>query len=350
MTSVKLDRNNVEVDKDYFPSPQSPEDLSAPKVNQVASRSFCQQTWAFTEGVIESKVFRTILITALVLASLFLLVSNPIGWIATTLGVSILAAKFIGAGAVIGLNLLNFAIQKQKFEFEMSALHRLLSDSKKCHEIPLDGLDHIQPGAGLYLGPLPNKDHPYTEELMKEGKWAILSINEPFEREPAGVSNPYTKRDWEEKNIPYKKITSKDHKLLSVEEMDKAADWIHRQIRAGRKVYVHCRAGVGRSATAIAAYLMKFGKTNDQLLSLEDICFRIKTARPKATIWDKLSALADYQEALLGKEGDTWSDRPSSGERFKKMLYKQDDMIKEKKKTKASKEDVAQITAELQAQ
>jgi len=37
-------------------------------------------------------------------------------------------------------------------------------------------------------------------------------------------------------------------------------------LSAGRKVYVHCRAGVGRTGTAVGCYLVRHGKTGQQAL------------------------------------------------------------------------------------
>ncbi|HEY5259183.1 MAG TPA: dual specificity protein phosphatase family protein, partial [Rhabdochlamydiaceae bacterium] len=117
--------------------------------------------------------------------------------------------------------------------------------------------------------------------------------------------------------------------LLSIDEMDQTADWIHTQREAGKHVYVHCLGGVGRSATAIAAYLMKYGRDeNNQPLTLEVICSGIKGSRKKSTIWNKLQALRDYDNRL--KLGGV--QRPERSNEINALIQKLDGGAKKLKK------------------
>jgi protein-tyrosine phosphatase len=38
----------------------------------------------------------------------------------------------------------------------------------------------------------------------------------------------------------------------------KGSDWINKQVVQHKKVYVHCKSGMGRSASLVAAYLMRY--------------------------------------------------------------------------------------------
>lgn len=42
--------------------------------------------------------------------------------------------------------------------------------------------------------------------------------------------------------------------------LDAALDWLEAEMAAGKKVLVHCRFGVGRTGTVVAAYLMRQGR------------------------------------------------------------------------------------------
>jgi atypical dual specificity phosphatase len=47
----------------------------------------------------------------------------------------------------------------------------------------------------------------------------------------------------------------------SIEDLRTAVAFMHAQIAKGRKVYVHCKAGRGRSATVVMCYLISKGMT-----------------------------------------------------------------------------------------
>jgi len=50
-----------------------------------------------------------------------------------------------------------------------------------------------------------------------------------------------------------------DEEAPDIEELEKAIDWVTDCINSGKKVLVHCRFGIGRTGTFVAAYLMSKG-------------------------------------------------------------------------------------------
>jgi protein tyrosine/serine phosphatase len=48
-------------------------------------------------------------------------------------------------------------------------------------------------------------------------------------------------------------------KMPALEDLEKAQAWVADCINSGKKVLVHCRFGIGRTGTFIAAYLMSMG-------------------------------------------------------------------------------------------
>jgi len=44
-------------------------------------------------------------------------------------------------------------------------------------------------------------------------------------------------------------------------------DTLDASLAAGRKVYLHCFGGIGRTGTAVGCYLVRHGKTGEQALS-----------------------------------------------------------------------------------
>ena len=123
---------------------------------------------------------------------------------------------------------------------------------------------------------------------------------------------------------------------LTQKQMNTGAEWINEQIKQGKKVYVHCRGGAGRSSMAVAAYLLKYGSKER---SPEDICCHIRQHRKKATIFDKAPALVDYAASLEVQ------NRPNSSQAFTQLTTDLQEQIDAQKKPKSSKKVVAAIMA-----
>ncbi len=143
----------------------------------------------------------------------------------------------------------------------------------------------------LLLGPMPNKIGNGAQYLKRDSTHlSILTCQEDAETQSHGFAQPYTHTDWEVlgRDYTHKQLSLEDHTFMLADQMSEAADFIHQQLQQG-DVYVHCRAGVGRSATAIAAYLIKYeGKTVVEAINL------IKSKRDKATISNKIPGLKAF--------------------------------------------------------
>jgi dual specificity MAP kinase phosphatase len=72
----------------------------------------------------------------------------------------------------------------------------------------------------------------------------------------------------------YLHLPTPDNTPPDLEVLKQGADFADREIKAGGRVYVHCRQGLGRGPTMATAYLIKTG------LTLEDALALIRKVRP----------------------------------------------------------------------
>lgn len=126
----------------------------------------------------------------------------------------------------------------------------------------------------LYLGAIPLKNQGHLEQIAELGITDVLSIVEDFELADGWVNSPAKKEDWEALGVQVKQIPAVDFYPLTQQEIQEGIEHLHTLLQEGKTVYVHCKAGRGRSATIVIAYLMKYHG-----LSFEQAFSTIKEAR-----------------------------------------------------------------------
>ena len=83
-------------------------------------------------------------------------------------------------------------------------------------------------------------------------------------------------------DIAYKRLGVLDATVPADQYLSEGADWIDEQSDTGRTVLVHCAKGRGRSATLVAAYLMRH-----EALPYDDCRTMMKEARPLVKLEDR---------------------------------------------------------------
>ncbi len=98
--------------------------------------------------------------------------------------------------------------------------------------------------------------------LKEEGVKSIVTIRE----EPLDD-------DWID-NIEYLHIHSNDMGVPEFDDLIFSVDFIHRRLENNEPVMVHCLAGLGRTGTILACYLIKYKK-----MSADDAITKIRKER-----------------------------------------------------------------------
>lgn len=118
---------------------------------------------------------------------------------------------------------------------------------------------------GIILGAIPLKNYKHDDILVNlDNVGYVLTILDNFEIETVTfVSQPVQPQDWIDKNVSQKIINSSDFGPLKVQDIVDGVNFLEtcvdriKQSRSNKKIYVHCKAGHGRSVTIVVAYLIK---------------------------------------------------------------------------------------------
>lgn len=144
----------------------------------------------------------------------------------------------------------------------------------------------------LVLGAIPlvnKRHHKKIGQLPGTSQPAVLSVTESFESERVGLlGDPVRHRDWEALGYQHRRFAVCDLRPLTVEEFNEGINFIRQNIEAGSSVYVHCKAGRGRSLLMVAGYLMRCERELVERQPGKDLVRKVinlvKTTRPQICI------------------------------------------------------------------
>lgn len=127
----------------------------------------------------------------------------------------------------------------------------------------------VEPGhflAGEYPG-------QYEAELTRKRVDALIEagFNTFIDLTKAGETFPYANILHEQANAYERAVTHDrfpigDFGLPTPGQMNAILDRIEESLQAGRKIYLHCWGGIGRTGTTVGCYLVRHGKTGEQAL------------------------------------------------------------------------------------
>jgi protein-tyrosine phosphatase len=119
--------------------------------------------------------------------------------------------------------------------------------------------------------------------LQKWGVQSLVNMRVEWDDRKLGIRTPY-----------YLWLPTIDGTPSTVEQLARGAKFIHEQAVAGRPVYIHCAAGLGRSPTQVVAYLMTRGSSVEEAIEYVEQRRPIISPSPKQLL--RLKEFADYIE------------------------------------------------------
>ena len=128
---------------------------------------------------------------------------------------------------------------------------------------PLPNTYWVQPGhllAGEYPGSPDDEDMAERlAKLVASGIDTFIDLTEPNEREPYAPALPA--------GVEHYRLPIQDHGVPhSPDHMAEIVSALERVLSRGRRAYVHCRAGIGRTGMVVACHLIATGRTPDEAL------------------------------------------------------------------------------------
>jgi ADP-ribosyl-[dinitrogen reductase] hydrolase len=155
------------------------------------------------------------------------------------------------------------------------------------------------------------------QTLLAAGIECFLDLTYPGEVEPYDQALPF--------QIEYLRKPIRDHGLPEKREhMMEILDCLHDALRSGRRAYVHCRAGIGRTGMVVGCLLVERGLTGEQ--ALDELAARWQGCE-RSRFWPSVpetEAQTDYIRRWIARErplaaapppaasGDSWHGRPAA--------------------------------------
>lgn len=110
----------------------------------------------------------------------------------------------------------------------------------------------------LYLGAVP-MDYQFKELMERVGIEAVLSAVDDFEMTiNTAIGRPIQIAEFKQAGLEHLHLQCPDFYPPPFKVLDRGADFIDKHLSERRKVYCHCKAGRGRSASIIMAYFLKY--------------------------------------------------------------------------------------------
>ncbi|HEU4652571.1 MAG TPA: ADP-ribosylglycohydrolase family protein [Steroidobacteraceae bacterium] len=139
------------------------------------------------------------------------------------------------------------------------------------------------------------------QRLLAAGVTSFIDLTE--DHELPGYDRLFV--DLTEQPLRHRRLSITDHSIPeSAARMGQILDALQEELSAGRCVYVHCRAGIGRTGTTIACHLIRSGLSNEAALERLQVLWK---ACGRSMQWpfvpetqEQIDFVREWREAKLG--------------------------------------------------
>lgn len=143
------------------------------------------------------------------------------------------------------------------------------------------------------------------KRLLDAGVTSFLDLTEEDELPSYHTMLP----ELTEQPIRYRRLSITDHSVPeSAGRMSDILDHLHAELAANRCVYVHCRAGIGRTGTTIACHLIRAGRAHeDALAHLQQLWRQCDRSRNWPTVpetEEQIAFVRAWRDRTAGVQGD----------------------------------------------
>jgi protein-tyrosine phosphatase/ADP-ribosylglycohydrolase len=140
---------------------------------------------------------------------------------------------------------------------------------------PIPNSYWVQPGkllAGEYPGSMSRAEAmERVQKLLRAGITSFIDLTEEGELPDYETLLPGIT----ERRVRYRRLSILDHSVPeSAAQMARILDQIDSELSAGGCVYLHCRAGIGRTGTTVGCHLIRGGLSNEQALEKLQLLWR----------------------------------------------------------------------------
>lgn len=110
----------------------------------------------------------------------------------------------------------------------------------------------------LILGAIPIQEI-HADELQRMNLSLVVSVVEPFELEAVTLGGrPISSEFWKKIGVDHRILPSPDFAPPHIDVLANGAKLLDEYLREGKRVYVHCKSGRGRSASVVMAYFCRY--------------------------------------------------------------------------------------------